>query len=669
MEPLPEAWLQPLQALWHEWTQGELVILPWPGANGDGEVKLGDLPKEAAMALVKGGAPVRWQDSEGRRWWGAPVEAADATFALLAGWSDGQDDWGRVLSSWSALLGIALAEHQAAEGLTEELLQAWDRLKFVYHLIEIASEGREAQDVLGPAVRLAGELVDSHDVFLAARTPEDTWRYWTSRAIPPAGLDEVAEMAAERSRPTRLQDLPRPLRQAASLLAGAEDLLIVPLPGTRRAEGVLGVVRFDRRFSASDVQLVVTAAEQIGLLLEGARVREAREAARRVEVELSLASQIQASMLPEALPDVPGIELAAAIRPAYRFGGDFYDVSQGRDGKAFLLLGDVAGKGIAAAMLTALVHASFQSLAPTADDPGHLLTAMNRLMRSDLERAESFITATIVALHSDGTTFSYSSAGHVPAVLWQAASDGLQTIPATGLPLGVWAEEEYSSQNLKLEEGDVVLLHSDGVTEALDSTGKLLGQQGLADLLYAAHPAPAYAQVRFFLEALELYRGDRPLTDDVGILVIRKLPGTTVLTLPFVYASEPSAVGRVVDLVRRSVERVAGYGKADRRRLADEFALAIAEVVSNQVRHAYAGRPGRIQGSLRIGPSEWVADLYDIGRPFKDPGEAWPEPDPANPPLGGYGLQLVRGLVDRHEYRRLDDVRNHWRLTKRLPGG
>lgn len=627
------------------------------------------MPKEAARALGEGPGPVRWEDREGRRWWGAPVESADARVGVLAGWSQGQDDWGKVLASWSGLLGNALAEHQAAEGLTDELLQAWDRLKFVYHLIEIASEGREAQDVLGPAVRLAGELVDSHDVFLAARTSEDTWRYWTARAIPPAGLDEVAEMAAERSRPTRLQDIPRPLRQAASLLAGAEDLLIVPLPGTRRSEGVLGVVRFDRRFSASDLQLLVTAAEQIGLLLEGARVREAREAARRVEVELALASQIQASMLPEALPDVPGVEMAAAIRPAYRFGGDFYDVSNGRDGQAFLLLGDVAGKGIAAAMLTALVHASFQSLAPTADNPGDLLTAMNRLMRSDLERAESFITATIVGLAADGRTFSYASAGHVPAVRWQASGESLETIPATGLPLGVRIEEEYQNQTVKLDEGDVIMLYSDGVTEALDSTGKLLGQQGLADLLYAAHPAPAYDQVRFFLEALELYRGDRPLGDDVGILVVRKLPKTTVLALPFVYAAEPSAVGRVVDLVRRSVERVAGYGKADRRRLADEFALAIAEVVSNQVRHAYAERPGRIQGSLRIGASEWVADLYDIGRPFKDPGEAWAEPDPSDPPLGGYGLQLVRGLVDRHEYRRLDNVRNHWRLTKRLPGG
>jgi serine phosphatase RsbU (regulator of sigma subunit)/anti-sigma regulatory factor (Ser/Thr protein kinase) len=669
VEQLPETWLRPLQTVWHDWTQGELVILPWPGSNGDGEAAPGDVPKEAVRALEKGAAPVRWEDSEGRRWWGAPVEAAEVTFALLAGWSQGQDDWGKVLASWSGLLGNAFAEHQAAEGLTDELLQAWDRLKFVYHLIEIASEGREAQDVLGPAVRLAGELVDSPDVFLAARTSEDTWRYWTARAIPPAGLDEVAEMAAARSRPTRLQDLPRPLRQAASLLAGAEDLLIVPLPGIRRAEGVLGVVRFDRRFSASDVQLVVTAAEQIGLLLEGARVREAREATRRVEVELALASQIQASMLPEALPDVPGVELAAAIRPAYRFGGDFYDVAHGRDGQAFLLLGDVAGKGIAAAMLTALVHASFQSLAPAADSPGDLLTAMNRLMRSDLERAESFITAAIVALDSDGRAFSYASAGHVPAVRWQSAVEGLEMIPATGLPLGVWADEEYRSQKVKLEESDVLLLYTDGVTEALDGTGKLLGQQGLADLLYAAHPAPAYDQVRFFLEALELYRGDRPLADDVGILVIRKLPGTTVLALPFVYASEPSAVGRVVDLVRRSVEQVAGYGKADRRRLADEFALAVAEVVANQVRHAYADRPGRIQGSLRIGPSEWVADLYDIGRPFKDPGEAWPEPDPADPPLRGYGLRLVRGLVDRHEYRRLDEVRNHWRLIKRLPGG
>ncbi|MGH2626796.1 MAG: hypothetical protein ACRDHY_09125, partial [Anaerolineales bacterium] len=149
MEHLPEPWLEPLQALWRDWTRGELVIFPWPGSNGDGDSRLGDMPKEAVLALEKGSAPVRWDDEQGRRWWGAPVEAADSTFGLLAGWCHDQDDWGRVLASWSRLLGNALAEHQAAEGLTDELLQAWDRLKFVYHLIEIASEGREAQDVLG----------------------------------------------------------------------------------------------------------------------------------------------------------------------------------------------------------------------------------------------------------------------------------------------------------------------------------------------------------------------------------------------------------------------------------------------------------------------------------------------------------------------------------------
>jgi serine phosphatase RsbU (regulator of sigma subunit)/anti-sigma regulatory factor (Ser/Thr protein kinase) len=661
-----DIWLDPLRTLWRDATGGELTpVLQSVSESPHLDVPMA-FPSGARESFNSQGELNGWVDPGGRRWWAVRLREG----GFLAGWAQAGGEWLTLLRGWSPLLERALAEHAVAEGLTEELIQAWDRLKFVYHLIQVSSEGKESPEVLRSAVKLTGELIQSDDVFLAVHSPEGTWRYWTASGTTPSGVQQLAETACGRSQPTRLHDLPASVRAQVPILRGLQDLLLVRVPGPSGAEGVLGVLRSGSRYSASDVQLVISAAEQIGLLMDGFRVRAAREEARRLEVELSLAGRIQASMLPAELPEISGLEIAGHVRPAFHFGGDFYDIARAPSGEALLLLGDVSGKGIAAALLTALVHASFQSLAPSAEGPEALLAAMNRLMRPDLERAQAFVTAVVVRLDLDARGFSYASAGHSPAAYWRGGSESVEMLPATGLPLGIWPDETYEVRRGTLDPGDVVLLYSDGVTEALDGSGKLLGQQGLADLLYAGHGAPARDQIHFLLEALELYRGDRPLLDDVALLLVRRLEvgeGRTVI--PFVFAAESSAVSAVVDLVRRVGEDLPIPSESDRHKAADDFALAIAEVVSNQVRHAYEHRPGRIQGSLEIGPAGWAADLYDIGRPFVDPGESWTAPDPQDPPLGGYGLHLVQGLVQRCAYRRLGNFRNHWRLEQGLPGG
>lgn len=666
MDVPSDIWLDPLRKLWREATGGELT----PVLQSVSEPRSLDVtmafPGGAREVFEQEGELDGWAGPEGRRWWAVRLREG----GILAGWAQAKGEWLSLLRGWSLLLERSLAEHAVAEGLTEELIQAWDRLKFVYHLIQVSSEGKESPEVLRSAVKLTGELIESDDVFLAVRSTEGMWRYWTASGMVPSGLQRLSEIACVKSQPTRLHDLPPDIQAEVPMLRGLQDLLLVPVPGPSGAEGVLGVLRSGSRYRASDVQLVISAAEQIGLLMDGFRVRAAREEARRLEVELSLAGRIQASMLPAELPEIRGLEIAGHVRPAFHFGGDFYDVAYAPTGEPLLLLGDVSGKGIAAALLTALVHASFQSLAPSAEGPEALLAAMNRLMRPDLERAEAFVTAVVLRLDLDASGFSYASAGHSPAAYWRGGGESVEMLPATGLPLGIWPDEKYEVRRESLDPGDVVLLYSDGVTEALDGSGKLLGQQGLADLLFAGHGAPARDQIHFLLEALELYRGDRPLIDDVALLLVRRVEvGGARTIVPFAFAAEGSAVSAVVDLVRKVGEDLPIPSESERHKAADDFALAIAEVVSNQVRHAYEHRPGRIQGSLEIGPAGWAADLYDIGRPFVDPGEAWTAPDPQDPPTGGYGLHLVKGLVQLCAYRRLGNVRNHWRLEQGLPGG
>jgi anti-sigma regulatory factor (Ser/Thr protein kinase) len=332
-----------------------------------------------------------------------------------------------------------------------------------------------------------------------------------------------------------------------------------------------------------------------------------------------------------------------------------------------ILLGDVAGKGVGAAMLTALVHATFHSLAGTTSDPAQLLESMNRLMLPDLERAGAFVTCALVSLQPASLEMEYASAGHVEPAIWKVSTESVEFLPATGLPLGIEATAEYGRHSARLLPGEVLLLYSDGVSEAQDPRGKVLGVQGLADILYAAHAAPPDRLIDAILSALNVFREERPLGDDVALLAIRALPaGPESPVIPFVLPADLSAVRHVVDMTWQA-GRAAAHPSSEAH--AHAFSLALTEVVANQVRHAYDGRGGRIQGCLVVGPDRWTADLYDSGRAFVPPAEPWSRPDPLDPPTRGYGLRLIYGLVDVVEYRRMGGVRNHWHLEKSLVGG
>jgi len=167
-----DIWLDPLRTLWRDATGGELTpVLQSVSESPHLDVAMA-LPSGARESFDSQGELNGWVDPEGRRWWAVRLREG----GFLAGWAQAGGEWLTLLRGWSPLLERALAEHAAAEGLTEELIQAWDRLKFVYHLIQVSSEGKESPEVLRSAVKLTGELIESDDVFLAVHSPEGTWR-------------------------------------------------------------------------------------------------------------------------------------------------------------------------------------------------------------------------------------------------------------------------------------------------------------------------------------------------------------------------------------------------------------------------------------------------------------------------------------------------------------
>ena len=402
-------------------------------------------------------------------------------------------------------------------------------------------------------------------------------------------------------------------------------------------------------------------------MIEASQARHSREEAERLERELSIASDIQSNLLPARLPDVMGCELSAHLQPARQIGGDFYDVAHLRTGEPILMLADVSGKGMPAAILTAVVHATFHGEAPHQRDPAQLLAEINRSIYPDLDKAQAFVTAAVARIDSDPLKVAYSSAGHVEAAIWRKRREWIEFLPATGLPLGVQRVLSCRTKEVALEPGDILLLYSDGITEAENRDGEVFGAQRLSDIMEAVHPAAAADQIPIILKAVETFCRDLPLRDDLTLVLLRAEDvevGATII--PFVFSSDTNAISPFVEWASRKIFPFATtQGTPD---LVDEFTIALSEVVTNQSKHAYDRSSGLIMGRLSLSSKEWRADLFDRGEGF-DPflGEEF-EMDPDDPPLNGYGLRIIKSALDTYKYERLRDNRNHWTLTKTLTG-
>jgi serine phosphatase RsbU (regulator of sigma subunit)/CHASE3 domain sensor protein len=240
----------------------------------------------------------------------------------------------------------------------------------------------------------------------------------------------------------------------------------------------------------------------------------------RLEDELALASRIQASFLPTALPQPPGLELAVFWQSAREVGGDFYTCLQMEEGRYGIAVGDVSGKGTPAAMAGALVVGLLEAYAPTHPDPQTLLTTLNNDLYRRLASIQMNVACCYAVLDQSLSCLSVANAGCIYPYLRRGQE--VREIPAGGLPLGSLPDFNYTPLSIPLQPGDLLIFSSDGLVEAHNEQGALLGfdrlQQALKNLSPTASAQAALDQLVDF--ALGFTTAD-DLNDDMTILVAR----------------------------------------------------------------------------------------------------------------------------------------------------
>lgn len=187
---------------------------------------------------------------------------------------------------------------------------------------------------------------------------------------------------------------------------------------------------------------------------------------RRMRGDLAMARKIQRRLLPELPSQIGGLTVAAEYRPAFEVGGDFYDLVPTRDGDVVAVMGDVSGKGVAAALVMAHVTAEFRRAVELQDTPGKLLAELNRALVGVGD--DTFVTTVVLRFDATRRRLAVSNAGHLPPIVRRKNGETFLVGENTGAPLAMFAHEDYPIEHVELESGDIVLLMTDGVTEPAD---------------------------------------------------------------------------------------------------------------------------------------------------------------------------------------------------------
>ncbi|HEX3113232.1 MAG TPA: SpoIIE family protein phosphatase [Candidatus Eisenbacteria bacterium] len=272
-------------------------------------------------------------------------------------------------------------------------------------------------------------------------------------------------------------------------------------------------------YEAEDMELLTAFASQAAVAIERTRLHEEVLEKRRLEEEVTIGQRIQRTFLPERNPELPNFDIAGANYSSELVGGDYYDFIRIADQQMGIVVGDVSGKGIAAALIMASFRASLIAEIRNNYAIRTIMTKVNRLLWESVE-ADRFVTALYGVLDITARRFTYVNAGHNPGFLYRAAADRFDSLDATGPLLGTLQTVSFKERTVEIAPGDVLVLYTDGVTEAMNGSQEFFGEERLQEVVRRRKAEPAALVVRGIWDAVREFRqGDQD--DDLTIVVLK----------------------------------------------------------------------------------------------------------------------------------------------------
>ncbi len=274
-------------------------------------------------------------------------------------------------------------------------------------------------------------------------------------------------------------------------------------------------------FTKEFLELFSSLAGQVGVAFRNAEQTAHLIAAREQQRELEIAKNIQLSLLPTRIPEVSGIRLGGICIPAKEVGGDYYDYLSHDDGRLDLVIADVSGHNVGAALIMSEARTMIRSRSGQFGHPEDLLSELNQFLYEDLTKAELFITLFYLQYRPDTRIIEYASAGHSPTLLWQAAKGQCLRLDPEGLIIGVIKEFPFERDSYKLASGDVMILYTDGLIEAENAENELFGEERLIGILRENHHLQPQELINYVVDQVRCFTGHQNFTDDVSMIVLQ----------------------------------------------------------------------------------------------------------------------------------------------------
>ncbi len=512
----------------------------------------------AALWMGAAGAPARCQSSSrGRRLAALDAlprpTAADAPVpwrepdgdALVLGLAGFPDAWlvvgpcpgdGPALARHARFLRTAVHEHlQSAvevEHAAHELTERYEEINLLYTISEILGRAVTLEETAGTILTELAETVGAgRAALLLHDRVTDTLQAVAAVGAPvtellPVAVDDPTSASARVFRtlhPTTVEpqaevsDAERPYRLG--------PMLSVPLVWSTPAGGEpLGVVHLSGRrvgqFTAGDLKLVSAIATQIAAAVQNGRLVRESLHQQRMQQEMALAHDLQMRLLPRVDVAAPHARVAARVTPAESVGGDFYNLFRLGDSRTGVMVGDVSSHGYRAALIMALAMSATAIHAQASSDPSDTLGAVLRSLHEELESTEMYITAVYAVVDPERRELRYANAGHPHAFLVRA--DGTtERLAATTPPLGMVGEPPRTQSCPWDPARDLLVLFTDGISDAVDLAGRRLGEEPVLDVVRRGRGGDPAAIVADVFALLDAHQGGARPRDDLTLLVLR----------------------------------------------------------------------------------------------------------------------------------------------------
>ncbi len=302
-----------------------------------------------------------------------------------------------------------------------------------------------------------------------------------------------------------------------------EKVLVVPLMIQNRKKGFLiGMIKDFSEIESDERKIIKSFSEFVVLSLENSRLHEEFVEKERIEKELDVARNVQSRIIPNEYPDIPNLGIAALFIPAYEVGGDYYDFFRIGDNKLGFVIADVSGKGIPAAFMMSELKGVFISLSGVLQDPSELLSKVNDIVSSTFNK-KHFVTAVYGVINTDNGEICMARAGHNYPILFTDA--GISKIVSKGIGLGLEKTGKFKSylepSRLKMKKDDLLILYTDGITEARNVRNEEFGVARLEEIIYKNKEKDAQDIASEIIQEISVFSKDSVQFDDLTLLLFK----------------------------------------------------------------------------------------------------------------------------------------------------